>query len=287
MKCPPYHRCGAKLFVRLTHTVLCLGVPASLLSKDTILAHALLHGENLVVGILYVALLAFSLSMYYAACFVDPGYLPVVKKRPVKLTATSSTEAAESDEEGSTMLKFQTSEGDFKYRQCDFCEIQQPMRTKHCEDCGKCVRKYDHHCPWLEACIGERNHKFFWLFLLATSALTPWTLYMTWNGIEYQPQWGDWIKTNILLMINILIEVAGGFIVVGLLSFHTFLMLRGLTTWEAASRERITYLKYLDENYNPFNEGLCKNTFYFLCSFHSRKWEGVYTKHAQINSSVA
>lgn len=88
-------------------------------------------------------------------------------------------------------------------------------------------------------------------------------------------------------MINILIEVAGGFIVVGLLSFHTFLMLRGLTTWEAASRERITYLKYLDENYNPFNEGLCKNTFYFLCSFHSRKWEGVYTKHAQINSSVA
>ena len=55
------------------------------------------------------------------------------------------------------------------------------MRTKHCEDCGKCVRKYDHHCPWLEACIGERNHKFFWMFLLSTALLIPWTLYITWS----------------------------------------------------------------------------------------------------------
>ena len=55
------------------------------------------------------------------------------------------------------------------------------MRTKHCEDCGKCVRKYDHHCPWLEACIGERNHKFFWMFLLSTAVLIPYTLYITWS----------------------------------------------------------------------------------------------------------
>ncbi|KAK7455065.1 hypothetical protein BaRGS_00039536 [Batillaria attramentaria] len=235
--------CKAKYFVRLAHTFLSVGVPVSLLFKNTLLTRSLLLGENLVFGVMYVLLLVFSLSMYFMACCTDPGFLHV--------------------------------------------KMKQPMRTKHCEDCGKCVRKYDHHCPWLEACIGERNHKFFWLFLLSTAALIPWTFYISWNGIVYNPLWGTWLRSNILLLIDILILVIGGFVVIGLLGFHTFLMLRGLTTWEAASRERITYLKYLDEDYNPFNEGLCKNMFYFLCSCRSRKWEGVYATHAHMDSSVA
>ena len=107
------------------------------------------------------------------------------------------------------------------------------------------------------------------------------------HGIAFQTLWGDWFKTNILLFIDLLVLVISGFIVVGLLGFHTFLMLRGMTTWEAASRERITYLKYLDEDYNPFNEGVCRNTYYFLCSCRGRKWEGVYATHAEMSGSVA
>ncbi|XP_070175626.1 palmitoyltransferase ZDHHC12-A-like [Littorina saxatilis] len=93
------------------------------------------------------------------------------------------------------------------------------------------------------------------------------------HGIAWKPLWGDWFKANILLLIDLLVLIISGFVVVGLLGFHTFLMLRGMTTWEAASRERITYLRYLDEDYNPFNEGLCKNIYYFLCSCRTRKWE--------------
>jgi len=49
---------------------------------------------------------------------------------------------------------------------CEFCSMESPYRTKHCYDCGQCVRKYDHHCFWIGACVGELNHRKFWAFLL-------------------------------------------------------------------------------------------------------------------------
>ncbi len=60
---------------------------------------------------------------------------------------------------------------------CDWF-LQQPMRAKHCEDCGRCVRKFDHHCPWLDTCVGEQNHKFFLVFLVTETALILWAVYI-------------------------------------------------------------------------------------------------------------
>ncbi len=45
-------------------------------------------------------------------------------------------------------------------RWCNYCEIYQPIRSKHCRDCGRCVRTHDHHCPWIGTCVGERNRKY-------------------------------------------------------------------------------------------------------------------------------
>lgn len=37
--------------------------------------------------------------------------------------------------------------------------------SKHCRACDKCVTGFDHHCVWLNCCIGERNYLQF-IFLL-------------------------------------------------------------------------------------------------------------------------
>lgn len=43
----------------------------------------------------------------------------------------------------------------------------QPDGSKHCKLCGMCILEYDHHCLFLNRCVGRDNRRLFILFLLA------------------------------------------------------------------------------------------------------------------------
>ena len=50
-------------------------------------------------------------------------------------------------------------------RFCVACNVDQPIRAKHCRKCGFCLATHDHHCFWLGNFIGEKNRPLFFVFL--------------------------------------------------------------------------------------------------------------------------
>ena len=49
---------------------------------------------------------------------------------------------------------------------CHTCMVRKPLRSKHCRDCGYCIARMDHHCVWLDGCVGLQNHGRFLIFLV-------------------------------------------------------------------------------------------------------------------------
>ena len=54
---------------------------------------------------------------------------------------------------------------------CPDCEIIRTSRSRHCSICNKCVERFDHHCPWINNCVGTRNHGYFMCFLMSVPVL--------------------------------------------------------------------------------------------------------------------
>lgn len=61
-------------------------------------------------------------------------------------------------------------------RICDQCGGVKPPRAHHCSVCKRCVLKMDHHCPWMNNCIGLYNEKAFLLFNLYTMLTSFYTI---------------------------------------------------------------------------------------------------------------
>ena len=52
-------------------------------------------------------------------------------------------------------------------RVCPTCRIVQPAGSKHCAVLDRCIRRFDHYCPFVGNTVGKLNRRAFVLFVLA------------------------------------------------------------------------------------------------------------------------
>jgi hypothetical protein len=151
-------------------------------------------------------------------------------------------------------------------RFCTKCTIEQPLRAKHCRYCDVCVAVYDHHCPWMGNCVGERNRFNFWWYLLFEFIVICWTAGELMGKFESEEQAGEWIKMNWMVLLAMSVCVPFGAMVGFLLVFHSYLAAANKTTWEQLSWEKISYLsKWPKKMGSPFSKGVLKNLVHYCC----------------------
>ena len=155
------------------------------------------------------------------------------------------------EEEGGRIRYKQTT-----YSVCGKCDRIRPPRTHHCSVCKSCVLKMDHHCPWIYNCVGYRNQKFFYLFLLHVFLVdvffivTSWAPAMNAFNAPYADTTRPWIVLTFVIA-SVLSIAIGAF-----LAFHTYLILRNLTTLEFMVPDRDSRSKTPT---NPYDLGYCGN----------------------------
>ena len=118
---------------------------------------------------------------------------------------------------------------------CPTCRIYRVPRMSHCAVCDNCVAGFDHHCPWVGTCIGERNYPLFLCFVFSTAAMSIWTqvlcVLIIVNAGKETGSAADALNTHMAAVIVGGYTFLFSFFVVGLACWHCTLIARGLTTY--------------------------------------------------------
>lgn len=59
-------------------------------------------------------------------------------------------------------------------QECTTCHVPRPSRSKHCRLCHHCVRRFDHHCPWINNDVAENSMRYFLGFLFCHAVSCTW-----------------------------------------------------------------------------------------------------------------
>ena len=107
--------------------------------------------EGYINSIINLCLFVINLLVYVLLILKDPGY--------------KINEILIKESNGNYPLKSKVLENVDVRNYCPKCFMQKTINLTHCYICDKCVIGYQHHCFWINKCIGKNNVFFYFLFI--------------------------------------------------------------------------------------------------------------------------
>ncbi|XP_078001447.1 palmitoyltransferase ZDHHC18-like isoform X1 [Glandiceps talaboti] len=229
--------------------------------------------ENLTPAIPIIAILLFIFVMaaLLRTSFSDPGVIPrstpdeaadiekqIEVPNPNNPTYRPPPRVKEVTINGQTV----------KLKYCFTCKIFRPPRASHCSICDNCVERFDHHCPWVGNCVGKRNYRYFYLFILSLAFLCVFVFACVITHLILRTDdtgsFLEAIKESPASVIVGVIAVFSFMTVIGLCGYHSYLVCVNATTNEEIKGSWSS--KRGENNYNPYSYGsICRNCCAVLC----------------------
>ncbi|XP_062291449.1 palmitoyltransferase ZDHHC18-B-like [Scomber scombrus] len=169
--------------------------------------------------------------------FTDPGILPRATPDEAadiekQIENTGSTSYRPPPRTKEVLINQQV----VKLKYCFTCKMFRPPRTSHCSLCDNCVERFDHHCPWVGNCVGKRNYRFFYTFIVSLSFLTAFIFGCVTTHLALRAQGGKGLVFALQESPGSAVELVICFFsvwsILGLSGFHTYLVASNLTTNE-------------------------------------------------------
>ncbi|KAF6150318.1 hypothetical protein GIB67_034017 [Kingdonia uniflora] len=133
--------------------------------------------------------------------------------------------------------------GDLRF--CQKCSCYKPPRAHHCRVCKRCVLRMDHHCIWINNCVGHANYKIFFVFnIYAVIACIHSLVLLVGSSVhsngEDEQQSESSLRTIYIISAVVLVPLTMALSV--LLGWHIFLISSNKTTIEYHEGVRAMWL---------------------------------------------
>ncbi|KAJ0422130.1 DHHC palmitoyltransferase-domain-containing protein [Aspergillus carlsbadensis] len=217
------------------------------------------HHISPAIPILFAYLFYLCFSSFIHASMVDPGVIPRNLHQMPPPDPSDDPLAIGPPTTDWVMVKLATSDVaamDVPVKYCKTCSIWRPPRCYHCRVCDNCIETLDHHCVWLNNCVGRRNYRYFFAFVSTSTLLALFLLgaslahiliYRSQEGISF----GDAIDKWRLPFAMVIYGAIAAPYPASLWAYHLFLVGRGETTREYLNSHKFAKV----DRHRPFTQG--------------------------------
>ncbi|XP_060518377.1 palmitoyltransferase app isoform X3 [Cylas formicarius] len=232
----------------------------------------LAENVTIAIPIIGTVLFLFTMSSLLRTSLSDPGIIPratseeaaYVEKQIEVTNSANSPTYRPPPRTKEVLVKGQT----IKLKYCFTCKLFRPPRASHCSICDNCVDRFDHHCPWVGNCVGRRNYRFFYMFIVSLAFLAVFIFACAVAHLilitREDRQFLDAVKESPPSVIVAVICFFSVWSIIGLAGFHTYLTTSNQTTNEDIKGSFTG--KRGQESFNPYSRGnVCLNCFHILC----------------------